>query len=370
MKKTLITAIALLALLLICASCGAATEDDVEKTDGYVSPTDLEEEQEPEQAVAPTTRINGVGVYTTRIAGLYQMSPGEYYEFIEHVSLAGLDFPEDPATDLPVFVNPYPSGEGGPIYNVTDQMLAAMEQELIAFLELLYGEYDAEAYPFHYEEITNDAYILREENREETFVNKFVWVEKDGLRINTHTGGMNLYLESGRKDVVRLLPDGDLRQSPLLAAALDYMGIDDPQVEYSVEYNLLNGEPWEYCNYLWQKADDSLQDTMNRLLNDICVLYFTDSDSIFISFGKTDYPEINVELPAVSLDQAVEMAAEIIPDLERADIKVRLDYNTHIRERYLIPCWQLYVPSGSFGSDGVRLYTPLWVPKVDPAALD
>ena len=369
MKKRVFTLLLLLLLAVLLCACGAVTEEDVEKTEGYVSPTDIEEGQEPEQAVAPPPRINGVGVYKTRVGGLYCLSPGEPYEIIDHIDPAGLVFPGDPTADIPVFVNPYPYNEGGPVYSVTDRMLTDMEQGLSRFLELLYGEYDAAAYPFHYEESVLTAYI-REKNREETYIDKSVCVEKDGLRINSHAGGLNLSLERGRADVARLLPDGDLRQSPLLKAALDYMAIDDPQVECRVRYNSLNGQPVEYEYYIYQKADDSNQETLNRLLNDICVFYYTESDNIFISFGKVEYPEVSAELPAVSLDQAIEMVQEIFPSVELADIKVRLGYQTRIRGKYVLPCWELYVPSGCWSSDGIRLYTPLWVPMVDPTALD
>lgn len=369
MKKTIVFLTAL-TLALLLAACGTEPEEDVEKTEGYVSPTNIEaEEAEP---AAPPPRINGLGVYKTRVGGLSRMSPGEPYEIISHIDPAGLVFPGAPAADIPVFVNPYPANEGGPMYDVTPELLADMEQRLVSFLELLYGEWDAEKYPFHYNETVNNSYD-REENREATYTDIVPWVERDGLRVFAHPASLSVGMENGGEELLPLLPGGDLRQSPLLAAALDYMAIDDPQVEYCVRYNSLDGQPCEYEYFIYQKADDSRQEMLNRLLSPIYIFYFAsaeDEDFLSVSFGAAPSPEVSAELPAVSLDQAIEMVQEIFPELEREDIKVRLGYQTRIREKYVLPCWELYVPSGCRSSDGVPLYTPLWVPMVDPAALE
>ena len=47
-----------------------------------------------------------------------------------------------------------------------------------------------------------------------------------------------------------------------------------------------------------------------------------------------------------------------------------MHYMAHIREEYLIPCWELYVPTEDRAADGTPLYAVLWVPTVDTAALE
>lgn len=375
MKKNLVITIAMLILLLVCASCRAATEEDVEKADGYVSPTDVSPtdlEEEQGVAVVPYVREDGVGVYYGSGAGLGRLTvSAEYLDdvIVGDLSPAGLAFPELPEVPgFPVLVNPYPSGMGGPMYQITPEMLIDMENNLTRFLELLYGEWDTDQYPLQYNENTFHSYN-RQEGKEEYYTHKNPWVEIDDIRISAYPSSLRVNPETSIQDIFSLLPDGDLRQNPLLAAALDYMGIDDYLVEYTVEY-AMDGKISRYSYCISEKTADSSQSTLNREFRNIGVTFTPEGNYLSVSLGESNYPSVDTDLPVISLTQALDKVERFFPDLERQKIKVRVHYMAHIREEYLIPCWELYVPTAERAADGTPLYVQLWVPTVDTAALD
>ncbi len=370
MKKSIFILLFLALVLALCA-CGTTVEEDVEKTEGYVSPTDIEAET-LYSAEVPPRREDGVGVYYGIGAGLGRLtvSAEEADDVIVGVlSPAGLAFPELPEVpDFPVLVNPYPSGMGGPMYDVTPEMLAGMESELTRYLELLYGERDAEQYPFQYFETTY-SYYNRLEDREYNYTYKSPCVERDGIRFFANPVSLGVNLENQVLDIAKLLPDGDLRQSPLLAAALDYLDIDDYLVEDTAKYQM-DGMISEHRYCISEKAAESRQATLNREFRNIGITLTYEGNHLSVGFGEKDYPSVDAQLPSITLEQALDKVERFIPDLDRQAVKARVHYMAHIREEYLIPCWELYVPTENRAADGTPLYAVLWVPTVDTAALD
>ena len=59
MKKRVFTLLLLLLLAVLLCACGAVTEEDVEKTEGYVSPTDIEETETLHAAEVPPREEDG-----------------------------------------------------------------------------------------------------------------------------------------------------------------------------------------------------------------------------------------------------------------------------------------------------------------------
>ena len=165
------------------------------------------------------------------------------------------------------------------------------------------------------------------------------------------------------------------------------MGIDDPQVEYTVRYFLndqANDTPIEYtvmyfgsdqiCDYeyyIYQKTDDTRQHTLNRDFNSVSIYVSGEDPNHFsVFFDKQERTAVDAELPAVTLEQALGEVERFIPDLDRSEVKARVRYMANIREEYLIPCWELYVPTADRAVDGTPIYLRLWVPTLDTAALE
>ncbi len=319
------------------------------------SPTDLEEGQEQQDPSA-----EGIGVYLGTGGGIARYRPLTDDDLTGDVSPAGLIFEENPEAWLPVFANPYPVGQGAAKYDVTNEMQQAMEQRLVSFMELLDGEYDPEKYPVFYEEAED--YATR------SAMIPHIRISKD-VFISSNPRNMYVQMESGGEEIARLLPDGDLRQNPLLAAVLDYMGIDDPQVEYMVQYLLGSGRYEEYTIY--QKTDDCCMAARNRAFNAVrvyCSNGFWEHAAIY--FDKQDYLPVNYQMTIITRGQALDVLQKIIPDLDREAVKARVGYSREIREEYFIPCWELYVPTEYKAADGTVLYAFLLVPVLDPDSLE
>ncbi len=329
------------------------------------SPTDLEEAREQ---TTPST--DGIGVYARGGAGLARITSPDNMELKGDLSPAGLIFPETPEDpDFPVLVNPYPVGQGGPLYEITPEMREETEKRVESFLELLYNEY-----PLETVSVSKSDYATY-----------FVTCESEEWAFSAGPNGNNFSILD--TELAELLPDGDLRQNPILAVVLDYMGIDDPQVEYTVRYFLndqANDTPIEYtvmyfgsdqiCDYeyyIYQKTDDTRQHTLNRDFNSVSIYVSGEDPNHFsVFFDKQERTAVDAELPAVTLEQALGEVERFIPDLDRSEVKARVRYMANIREEYLIPCWELYVPTANRAVDGTTIYLRLWVPTLDTAALE
>lgn len=351
MKRLFLIFLVLGLMLTLCA-CGAAGGE----SDGASAP-DAEEALEATEAPPP----DSVGFYLGTGGGIARYRPLTDSELTGDISPAGLLFPEDRDVALPVYGNPYPVGQGAAKYDVTEEMQEAMEQRLFSFLELLLGDYDPQKYPISYEEAqdyaTHSAMIPHISISEDVF-------------ISSNPRNMYVHMESGGEETARLLPDGDLRQSPMLAAVLDYMGIDEPETEYSVQYQE-DGEV-RYEEYtIYQKTDGSGQTITERAFNSVHVYHSPGSpDNLAIYFDKQYYQPISGEFTAVTLGQALGAVERTIPGLAREEVQARLSYSREIREEYFIPCWELYLPTEDRAADGTPLYAFLLVPAVDPAELE
>ena len=307
--------------------------------------------------VTTSQREDGVGVYRGSGGGLASNRPLADSVLTGSVALPDLafaEYPEDP--DLPVFNYPYPISNGGPNYDITEEMQEAMVQRLVSFMELLYGEYDAEKYPIFYEDADYDA---RSAKIPQVKLN-------DSVLLVSNPGNMFVRLEGSGQEIINLLPDGNLRQNQLLAAVLDFMGIDDWQTECRVNYDP-DGQARDHECFIYPKTDAGGQELLNRLFGNIHIRY--DSDTVAIYFDKQDYQPVSADLPTITLSQALDKVERFLPDLGREQVKVRVGYSREIREDYLIPCWELYIPTEELAADGTPLYDYLLVPAVDTAAL-
>lgn len=359
MKKPLTVLMMLLSVLAL-AACGAGPEeyDDGGKTVGAVSPTDLEEEQEQDGALVLPRQEDGVGVYYGSGGGLSRMTFLADDAAIGSLSPAGLVFPEYPEDPgLPVLKNPWPVSMGGPLYEISPELQKELEQELREYLTLLCGEYDPEQYPIYYEEYDFSEHLSR-----------IPHVKLDEAVLSAAPGGLSLSLEGGGAELAARLAAGELSQEPLLAAALDYVGVDDPQLEHREEY-YLNGQVHEYDYAVWQKTEDSREQTLNREFGSVFVSYLPDGEYLHLSFSRQEYAAVEAGLPAVSLSQALDKVERFFPELDRQQVRARVSYLAHIRDEYLIPCWELYLPTADRAADGTTLYIELWVPTVDTSAL-
>ena len=350
MKKVLM--LSLLALVLCLTACGAPAAPE---EGGNVSPAVPDGLSSQEQA-----STDGIGVYLGTGGGIARYRPLTDSDLEGDVSPAGLLFAEDQEASLPVFVNPYPVTGGGAKFDVTAQMQDAMEQRLFSFMELLDGEYDAEKYPVFYE--------VAEDYATRSAMIPHIRISED-VYISSNPRNMTVQMQSGGEQIARLLPDGDLRQSPLLAAVLDYMGIDDPQVEYEAIFIWGSGRYDEYIIY--QKSEDCQTTALNRSFNAVHIYcsngYWVDAA---IYFDKQDYSPLSSAPTVITREQALDVVQKIVPDLDREAVKARMGYSGEIKEEYFIPCWELYVPTENEAADGTPLYTFLLVPALDPEFLE
>ena len=333
--KRLFLILFMLGLASALCACGAAGGESDE-----ANPANAEEATE-----APPP--DSVGVYLGTGGGIARYRPLTDSSLTGDISPAGLLFPEDRDVALPVYANPYPVTNGGVKYKITEEMQAEMGQRLFSFLELLLGDYDPQKYPISYEEAgdseKDSAWLPR------------VRISRD-VFLTANPRNMALRLERGGEETASLLPGGDLRQSPMLAAVLDYMGIDEPETEYAVQYQE-DGEARLEEYTIYQKTDGSSQTITERTFNSVHVYHSPGSpENLAIYFDKQYYQPVNGEFTAVTLGQALSAVERSIPGLAREEVKARLSYSREIRE--------------DRAADGTPLYAFLLVPAVDPAELE
>ena len=354
MKKTSILLI--LCLMLLLVACGtepaenAAGQVDIDDRASLVSGV----EWEP-QIVFPS--VGGAGDSDL----LHDYSSPEKVIFEEDLTSV---------SDMPVFINPYPTGQGGPEYDITTEMREIMKQNVATFLDLLYGDYDPKKYPFHHDEYALEDPPYMEYRGAD--VHLISWI--NCLTVSANGLG---------KDSLSQLFEGDLRQSPLLAAALDYLAIDDWQIECRVKYNNIDNQVSEYEYWIYQRSENSRQAALNREFCSLYIVYFPEASDATIYILERDYPQSDVQFNSISLDQALTAAAKQVPEIAQAmeaaeqesgtaylsNINGRAVYSYDAKKGYIVPCWELYIPADKKAADGTPLYFSVKVPMINTTSL-
>lgn len=229
----------------------------------------------------------------------------------------------------PIYINPYGSGMGGPIFEITDEVVAFMTGNLQEYLYILYGE------KVPSEEITVPAYMS----------DRYV-VQYSKGNTSFSAGPVAISVRFPYNELPGEVPHDitvdNLQCVDQIKAAMEYVGIRNPQMKLTVSYNLKN-EPSHYYYTIYEEADNSTKYLVNSTFNYITLRYTPGLDTVFISMRKTELPEIHSYPTLVSPDDAVEYIRQNYPDAAVDKAKVEVFYSTTVVPGYYIPCYRFHV---------------------------
>lgn len=229
----------------------------------------------------------------------------------------------------PIYINQYGSGMGGPIFEVTDEVVDFMTGGLQDYLYILYGE-NVSA-----DEITVPEYM------------------SDRSRVEYSRGNIS-FLAGPEVISVRFPYDELSGEVPhdvtieslqcvgQIKAAMEYLGIRNPQMKLTVMNNLKN-EPYEYCYQIFEEANSKNEYLVNCAFACIRLIYMPGLDTVLLQMNKVETPEVCTYPTLVSMSSAEEYIRQKYPNAAVDKAKVEVFYSTTVVPGYYIPCYRFHV---------------------------
>ncbi|MGM9524411.1 MAG: hypothetical protein ACI3VU_08365 [Faecousia sp.] len=252
--------------------------------------------------------------------------------------------PEDDAFTFPVYVDPYPTDQGGELYEVTDELFALQEKNLQQFLTCRYGEGE---------------YVCRKDFS----VTHLAMYEAEGISAMGRPYGISASAACNISPADANMET--LAQDPLIAAGIDYLGLENPTVVYStVEYQL-DGAP---CTYRYRIAEKCEDTTEQRFCNS------------FVYIDAMLSVEGTIVIQANSFDDLQSSQTVTLPDRDAIDTYLterygadaptsyvtEVYYDKKISTGYFVPCYRIYLQEDTLTAQlGMPAYTTLELTSVE-----
>ena len=144
-----------------------------------------------------------------------------------------------------------------------------------------------------------------------------------------------------------MIPDinGSLLEDEVIAAGLQYLGIEDPLIKENHSY-AEDGSVSVYEYKITQRSDDISESMADNRFRFIEINKYASSDTTTISIKKIDPEEASVET-VVSYDDVLSYIKEKYPEAEEGQITTEVYYDATIEEGYFMPYYKVYIPQNS-----------------------
>lgn len=234
-------------------------------------------------------------------------------------------------SSIPVFHNRCPIGWGGPMYEITQADRDLMMQNLSRFLTILRSEAP------NPDELRNNT----------SFSNTYAIYQDAGYQIHSSLDG--IFIQVNRTQLPEELTAETIEANSLLQAAMEYLGIEDPEITRMDQYDKV-GQFDSYEITIANHGEDLMRRVMNQTLSAICMNDYGSTDQIWVYVIHRDPPEEYRSFPIIPLADAVADARAAHRELP-ADGAVKADifYSTAIEPDYFIPCYRLYFVGSETG---------------------
>ena len=273
-------------------------------------------------------------------------------DLAEDCVLSGVGF-VDSSTVLgdtfPVYVDPYPTGEEGPQYEITDALKDTLANNLTRYLGCLYEGFDPQSATF-----TSDADRPYD-----------IYYTTDKMTVHSYADAIKV--SSGEYALTDNASDTEVLNHTLVKAAMAYLGLTDPVISTTVAYNL---DGTESCRTyrITNKTDDTVQHIYNINFACITVSKFIESDNVSISILNPIELSKHAEEPVISYAFVLAELAKLYPDMDMQDVKTEIYYSSSAEPGYYIPCYRFYIRGSDTASDSDILYGTVDVALTDRSA--
>jgi hypothetical protein len=235
------------------------------------------------------------------------------------------------------------------LFEIDDEAIGMMTNNLSQFLVLLYGESVAETCDI----VKNpevEHKVLYDNGKSE------MWSSVNGISIIT-----------SEYDLVQDITSISLNDNALLKAAVEYLDIQTPQIISTTVYGT-DGSPYEYQYKITESTDDLFTRILNNSFSYITVTYSPDSEEALLQIRKADMPEKYGDYKIISYEAALEYLEETHPNIDTSNTKTEIYYSSTIQPGYYIPCYRFYLAETDTGTtlkSGKMQYTVVDLTMVD-----
>ena len=240
-----------------------------------------------------------------------------------------------------IYADPYPSGQVGPMYEDSPELLKIKEDNLRRYLTLLLGEGD---YTFQYD----DAFSIRSP-----------FYTEDALTVYGTSEGVNIAVATNTP-LTELTP-GTIAEIPVIEAALRYTEIHAPVIQQRITYeHTVDPTAAAVKDYRYTVVEAAeYPSALLTLCKSISITYRPQTSRLHIGITNTAEPTAvaTAEIPTgVDLMEAV---GDRIPFTDRYTTGyVECYYSSQVVLGYLVPCYRVYIHNDALTEQsGIPTYT-------------
>ncbi len=240
-----------------------------------------------------------------------------------------------------IYADPCPSGQVGPVYADTPELLKAKEEHLHRYLSLLFGEGD---YTFQYDE----AFSIRSP-----------FYTKEDLTVFGNAWGVNI--STPIDSPLTELTVKELSENPILDAALRFTGIQAPVIQQRITYESTidptDGTVKDY-RYTVIEAPE-FPSALLTLCKSISITYNPGTSYLHISITNTAEPPRAGTTGVPTGVDFMEAVGDRIPFADRyLTGYVECYYSSQVVLGYYVPCYRVYILNDALTEQyGIPTYT-------------
>jgi len=224
-------------------------------------------------------------------------------------------------TLFPIYLDRFPIGQLGPLFNIDQSIVDLMIENLSRFLEILgVPNFTIEQYE---PEISHKVFYSAEETSISAGISD----------ISITTSGYGII-----DDVV----SGNLLDNTKIQAALEYMNIENPHMVSVMQYGE-GGDIYTYLFTITETSDDFFENIQNSNFSYVNVMYYADSTRVSLKIIKIDTSELHSYMPVLPYEEALEYIQHAYGVDEGSNICAEIYYSSMIEQGYYIPCYKFYI---------------------------
>ncbi len=240
-----------------------------------------------------------------------------------------------------IYEDPYPSGQVGPMYEDSPELLKVKEDNLRRYLTLLLGEGD---YTFQYDE---------------AFSIKTPSYTADDLTVYGTAEGVNITVTEN-VPLTELTP-GAITEIPVIEAALHFADIHAPMIQQRITYeNTIDPTAASVKDYRYTVVEAAeYPSAILSLCKSINITYDPQTSNLRMGITNTTEPSAvaTAEIPCNA--DFMEAVGDRIPETDRYTAEyVECYYSSQVVLGYLVPCYRVYIHNNALSEHcGIPTYT-------------
>lgn len=239
----------------------------------------------------------------------------------------------DASTNLsetcPVYVNNYSYGQEGPLYDVTDTLKKIISDNLSRYLEILYDDYSSQEVIF-----TSDS------GREYE-----VYYIRNSTEVRSRMNSISML--SSDYNISNRITDAEVLDNALVKAAITYLGITNPSVTRTIEYNT-DGAENLYTYVITDETSDIFQRVFNRSFSCVTVKKYADLSDVIVQISDVSVDELiwYADYSVLPYSSVLTTLTSYYPNMDLSDIKAEIYYSATVQPGYFFPCYRFFIKDG------------------------